>query len=163
MQVTFKGDPLEIEGVQPNVGEKVPNFLVKDIKGKEITDNDLRDDVFILSIFPDINTSVCAKQTKNFNDKVSSLEGIKLISISKNTKEELNDWCSAKGIKMEMVPDTDGSFGKAFGLNIPQMDKLARSVFVVSQDGLVAYKEVLSEITDEPNYDAAIDAAKGLL
>lgn len=163
MQVTFKGKPMEVEGTQPQVGEKTPHFSVKDVNNKEITDQTLRGEVFILSVFPDINTSVCAKQTTNFNDQVSNIEGVKLISISKNTKEELNDWCSAKGIKMEMVPDTDGSFGNAFGLNIPQMDKLARSVFVISQDGLVGYKEVLSEITDEPNYAAAVDAAKGLL
>lgn len=162
MQVTFKGEPLEVEGVQPKVGENIPHFSVKDVTGKEITDRDLQGNISILSIFPDINTSVCAKQTTNFNEKVSSMEGIELISISKNTKEELNEWCSAKGIKMEMVSDSDGEFGKAFGLNIPKMDKLTRSVFVITQEGKVGYREIMDEITNEPNYDAAIDAAKGL-
>lgn len=163
MKVLFKGKPLEVEGIQPKVGENIPAFSVKDVQGKEITDKDLRDEVFILSTFPDINTSVCAKQTTNFNKKVSETEGVKLISLSKNTKAELNDWCSAKGIKMEMVSDTDSEFGKAFGLVIPEMDKLARSVFVITQEGKVGYREIMDEMTNEPNYDAAIDAAKGLL
>lgn len=163
MKVSFKGEPLEVEGIQPKVGENIPTFSVKDVQGKEITNKDLRGDVFILSTFPDINTSVCAKQTTNFNEKVSETEGVKLISLSKNTKAELNDWCSAKGIKMEMVSDVDSEFGKAFGLVIPEMDKLARSVFVITQEGKVGYREIMDEITNEPNYDAAIDAAKGLL
>lgn len=162
MEVTFKGEPLQLEGSQPQVGEQIPDFSLKNVTGKEIKKSDMLGNVVILSVFPDINTRVCAAQTRRFHEEASTIPGVKLLSVSKNTKEEMTDWCAANGIQMEMLPDEKGEFGKAFGINIPKLDKLARSVFVVNQEGKLAYKEILAEMTDEPNYEAAVEAAKDL-
>lgn len=163
MKITFKGEPIELEGTQPTVGEKAPAFSLKNTAGEEVSTESLAGKVTILSVFPNINTSVCDKQTREFNEVASDIEGVRLVSVSKNTNEELTEWCAAKGLQMEMLSD-DGSFGKAFGVYIPGVDLLARSVFVIDENGLVGYKEILPESGGpEPNYEAAVEAAKDLV
>lgn len=163
MEVTFKGEPMKIEGIQPTIGEPIPAFSLKDTAGNVISSESLKGNVAIISVFPDINTSVCDKQTRNFNEAASDIEGIQLVSVSKNSQDELKEWCAAKGLEVVMLPDNEGTFGEAFGLNLPKINKLARSVFVVTQEGLLAYKEIVPEVAEEPNYEAAVEAAKDLL
>ena len=163
MEITVKGNPMTVEGQLPAVGDVVSTFSLKDITGETVSDATLKGQVTILSVFPDINTSVCDQQTRSFNEVASNIEGIRLVSVSRNTIEELNEWCAAKGLDMDMWSDTDREFAKAFGIYIPELDKLARSVFVLTEDNQVAYREMLAELTDEPNYDAAVEAAKDLL
>lgn len=163
MEILFKGDPVQLEGPELKVGDKAPAFALKNTAGEEVTAESLKGKVTILSVFPNINTGVCDKQTRSFNEAASNLEGIRLLSISKNTQEEFTEWCAAKGIEMEMLSD-DGTFGKAYGVYMPGIDLLARSVFVLDEEGLVAYKEILPEAGGpEPNYDAAVEAAKDLV
>lgn len=163
MEITVKGNPMTVEGQLPAVGDVVSAFSLKDITGEAVSDATLKGQVTILSVFPDINTSVCDQQTRSFNEVASNIEGVRLVSVSRNTIEELNEWCAAKGLDMDMWSDTEREFAKAFGIYIPELDKLARSVFVLTEDNQVAYREMLAELTDEPNYDAAVEAAKDLL
>lgn len=163
MQITFKGEPKQLEGTQPIVGEKAPAFSAQNIQGKEVSLDTLKGEVAILSVFPDITTRVCDQQTRRFHEVASNLQGVKLVSISKNSKEELDQWCAANGIDMEMLHDDEAVFGKAYGVYMPEMDKLARSVFVVDEEGRLAYKEILSEGSNEPNYEAAVETAKDLV
>lgn len=163
MEITVKGKPTFVEGPLPAVGDVVSSFTVKNIKGDTITDEALQGQVTILSVFPDINTRVCDKQTRSFNEKASNIPGVSLVSVSANTIEQLNDWCAAEGLEMDMWSDEKREFAKVFGLLIPELDKLARSVFVITEDKEVAYRELLQEMSEEPNYEAAIEAAKDLL
>ena len=108
--------------------------------------------------------SVCDKQTRKFNETAADIEGLTLLSVSRNTKEELADWCSANGIDMQMLHDDAGEFGEAYGLKVPKLgNKLARSVFVIDKDGILSYMEIVPEIATEPNEEAALAAAKNLL
>lgn len=163
MQLTRQGENIDVLGKLPEVGEKAPSFSLTSTDGKTVSSEDLKGDVVILSVFPDIATSVCDAQTRSFNEAASNLEGIRLVSVSKNSKEELQEWCAAKGLEMEMLPDADGSFGDAFGIKMDSIDKLTRSVWVIDQEGTLAYKEIVQEMTNEPNYEAAVEAAKDLL
>lgn len=163
MEITVKGNPMTVEGQLPAVGEIISAFSLKDMKGNTVSAEELKGKVTILSVFPDINTGVCDQQTRSFNEIASDIEGVRLVSVSRNTIEELNEWCAAKGLDMDMWSDADREFAKAFGIFIPELDKLARSVFVLTEDNEVAYREMLSELTDEPNYEAAVEAAKDLL
>lgn len=160
MEITFKGEAKTLEGTLPTVGEQVPAFAIKNTSGEEVGSETLKGKVAILSVFPDITTRVCDKQTRRFHEVASEIEGVQLVSVSKNTEEELSQWCAANGIQMEMLHDDTSEFGKAFGVYIPEMDKLARSVFVLNQEGQLAYKEVVPEGSEEPNYEAAVEAAK---
>lgn len=163
MQITFKGESVELEGMQPAVGEQAPEFAAENTNGEKISSADLKGKVTILSVFPDITTRVCDKQTRQFHEVASNIDGVQLVSVSKNTEEELSQWCAANGIDMEMLHDDNTDFGKSFGVYMPSMDKLARSVFVLDEEGRVAYKEILAEGSHEPNYEAAVEAAKELV
>lgn len=163
MEITFKGTTVQLEGSELKVGDQAPAFALENLSGKQITTDSLKGKVTIISVFPKINTRVCDQQTRRFNEMASTIEGVRLISISKNDKDELSDWCAAEGLDMEMLVD-DGSFGKAFGVYMPEIDLLARSVFVLDETGLLGYKEILPEAGGpEPNYEAAVEAAKDLV
>ena len=84
------------------------------------------------------------------------------MTISNNSKEEQGDWCAAEGVDMVMLRDTDLEFGKNYGLFIPEMDRLARSIFVIDQNGVISYEEITPEIATEPDY-AKAEAAKALI
>lgn len=163
MEITVKGKPTEVKGPLPAVGEVIKSFSLKNIKGETVTDETLKGQITILSVFPDINTGVCDQQTRSFNESASNIEGVRLISVSANTAEELNEWCAAKGLNMDMWTDENREFAESFGLLMPELDKLARSVFVLTEDNEVAYRELVPEMAEEPNYEAAIEAAKDLL
>lgn len=164
MEVTLKGETVELVGIQPNVGEKAPGFSLFNTQDEKVTLDELKGNVVLISVFPDINTSVCDKQTREFNETAANLDGLTLLSVSKNTKEELQDWCAASGVDMQMLHDDQGEFAKAYGLAIPKMgNKLARSVFVVDQQGVLAYKEIVPEISTVPDAEAAMAAVKKLL
>ncbi|SEK31723.1 thiol peroxidase (atypical 2-Cys peroxiredoxin) [Carnobacterium iners] len=162
MEFTKKGKLLKIEGTQPNIGEMVPNFFVRNKNDETISLENCQGEITLISVVPDIDTRVCAVQTKAFNKNVSELEGINLITISTNTKDEQENWCAGEGIDMEMFRDVDLSFGKMYGIAIPELNVLARSVFIIDATGKLIYKEVVSEMSDEPNYDKAIESAKAV-
>ena len=164
MQVTLKGEIIEVLGTQPVVGEKAPAFSLYNTKDEKVSLDDLRGSVVLISVFPDINTRVCDSQTRKFNETAANIEGVTLLSVSRNTKEELADWCSANGIDMQMLHDDNGEFGEAYGLKVPHMgNKLARSVFVIDKEGVLSYMEIVPEIATEPDEAAALAAAKKLL
>ena len=164
MQVTLKGEIIEVLGTQPVVGEKAPAFSLYNTKDEKVSLDDLRGSIVLISVFPDINTSVCDKQTRKFNETAANVEGLTLLTVSKNTKEELINWCSASGIDMQMLHDDNGEFGEAYGLKVPHMgNKMARSVFVIDKEGVLSYMEIVSEIATEPDEAAALAAAKKLL
>lgn len=160
MQITRKGTPYQVEGSQTKVGDKAPDFSVKNLQDKEIKLSDYANEVVLISVVPDIDTRVCALQTKSFNQKASNIDGVQLITISNNTKEQQNNWCAGEGIEMEMLHDTELTFAQAYGLYMPEMDKIARSVFVVDGSGMITYQEIVPEMVDEPDYEAVIEAAK---
>lgn len=160
MQITRKGTPYQLNGKQTNVGDKAPDFSVKNLTGDMIQLQDFTGKVVLISVIPDIDTRVCAQQTRAFNEKASDIEGVQLVTISNNTKEQQDNWCAGEGIEMEMLHDTNLIFGDAYGLYMPELEKLARSVFVVDTNGVIVYQEIVSEMVDEPDYEAVIEAAK---
>ena len=146
--------------INPVTTGTAPDFILTDLEGKSITLSSLTKPVLI-SIFPDINTSICALQTKRFNVEAANHTGIDFLSISNNTADEQRSWCAAEGVDMTILAD-DGSFGEAYGLALdggPLAGRLARAIYVV-KDGQITYSEVLAELSHEPNYEAALAATK---
>lgn len=159
MQITRKGTAYQLEGTQTKIGDKAPAFSVRNLEDKEVQLSDFAGKVVLISVIPDIDTRVCALQTKSFNEKASKIEDVQLITISNNTKEQQNNWCAGEGIEMEMLHDTELSFAQSYGLYMPELEKIARSVFVVDGEGIITHQEIIPEMVDEPNYDAVIAAA----
>ncbi len=160
MHITKRGVTYHLEGVQPKTGMPAPDFHVKNLEDESKTLKDFEGQTLIISVVPDIDTRVCSLQTKQFNQTASELEGIQLVTISNNQKEQQKSWCAAEGINMEMLHDTALDFARAYGVYMPEMEKLARSVFVVDGSGQLVYQEIVPEMTEEPDYQAAITAAK---
>ena len=153
MNVTRKGHVLELTGEQPKVGTKAPVFSLKNLNNQEINLADYKGKTVLISVVPDIDTRVCSLQT-------AKLDGVQIITVSNNTVEEQANWCAAEGVEMEMLHDTEDSFGAAYGLYIPEMGRLARAIFVIDPEGTLVYEEIVSEVSSEPDYQQALEAAK---
>src|SRR5699024_1371224 len=164
MQVTFKGDPIEVKGTQPSVGDKAPNATVTNNKGDKVELADvIKGNVTILSVVPDVLTRTCELQTKNFAEKTAD-KGYKYITLGRNTVDEFNEWNKENELNVDTYTDADGEFGKADGVDIELGGdvRTTRSVCVVDKDRVIQYKQIVDEVADEPDYDSALEAADKL-
>ncbi|MCQ6274394.1 thiol peroxidase [Bacillus sp. V3B] len=160
--VTFGGNAVTLLGNEVKVGDKAPNFSVLANDLSPVTLEDSKGSVRIISVVPSIDTGVCDAQTRRFNEEASKLENVQILTISVDLPFAQGRWCAAAGIdKVQTLSDhRDLSFGEAYGVAIQELRLLARSVFVVDSNDNVTYAEYVSEVTDHPNYEAAIEAAK---
>ncbi|MDT2045192.1 lipid hydroperoxide peroxidase [Priestia aryabhattai] len=160
--VKFKGNDVTLLGNQVKVGDKAPNFTVLANDLSEITLDDTKGSVRLISVVPSIDTGVCDAQTRRFNEEASKLDNVKVLTVSVDLPFAQKRWCGSNGIEnVQTLSDhRDLSFGEAFGVTIKELRLLARSVFVVDSNDEVTYVEYLPEVTDHPNYEAAIEAAK---
>ncbi|MQS89157.1 thiol peroxidase [Companilactobacillus mishanensis] len=158
MDLTFKGEAVSTVGEPVIVGDQFPDFVVKNKDGKNVKLKELLDKPLLISVVPDINTSVCSLQTKRFNTEVDGHSEINFVTISTNTIEQQSKWCAAEDVEnMQMLSDVDKDFGRNSNLLIPTMGILARSVWVVDVNKQVIYSEIMNEQTDEPTYDKVLD------
>ena len=155
--LTFQNET--VDTIDPVTHGAAPDFTMTDIKGRPVTLSKL-DKTALISVFPDIATPICSLQTKYFNQEAARRDDIHFLSVSNNTPEELANWCAAEGVDMMVFAD-DGTFGKDYRLRMfggPLPGRLARAVYVV-KNGQIHYSEIVPEISDEPNYEAALAAA----
>src|SRR5699024_5512921 len=99
MNLEFKGQTVATIGQPLSVGDKFPDFTVLNKNNQEIKLSDLLDKPLLISVVPNINTSVCSIQTKHFNEEVDGHSAINFVTISTNTPEEQSHWCAAEGVK----------------------------------------------------------------
>lgn len=164
MQVTFQGDPVEIKGTQPNVGDQAPDATLTTRQGDDVQlASYFGDQAVVLSVVPDVQTRTCELQTKNFADKLAE-QDVKFLTVSRNTVDEFNTWNEENDLDLTTLSDTKGEFGDAYGLeiNLGDDERLARSVFLVDTDGVIQYVQIVEEIADEPDYDETLEAIKAL-
>lgn len=160
--ITFKGNPVTLLGNEVKVGEKAPDFKVLANDLSEVTLADSKGQVRLISVVPSIDTGVCDAQTRRFNEEASKLGNVKILTVSVDLPFAQKRWCAAAGIEnVQTVSDhRELSFGEAYGVAIRELRLLARAVFVVDSSDTVTYAEYVSEATDHPNYEAAVEAAK---
>ncbi|MBN8200848.1 MULTISPECIES: thiol peroxidase [Bacillaceae] len=160
--ITFKGNPVTLLGNEVKVGDKAPEFKVLANDLSEVTLADSKGQVRLISVVPSIDTGVCDAQTRRFNEEASKLDNVKILTVSVDLPFAQKRWCAAAGIEnVQTVSDHRSlSFGEAYGVAIQELRLLARAVFVVDSNDNVTYAEYVSEATDHPNYEAAVEAAK---
>ncbi|KAF0819511.1 MULTISPECIES: thiol peroxidase [unclassified Cytobacillus] len=160
--ITFKGNPVTLLGNEVKVGDKAPEFKVLANDLSEVTLADSKGQVRLISVVPSIDTGVCDAQTRRFNEEASKLDNVKILTVSVDLPFAQKRWCAAAGIEnVQTVSDhRDLSFGEAYGVAIQELRLLARAVFVVDSNDTVTYAEYVSEATDHPDYEAAVEAAK---
>ena len=159
--VMLGGTPFAISGNVPAAGDAAPDFT---LTGGDLGDVSLRDYAgqrLILNIFPSVDTPVCAASVRRFNEEAAALEGVTVLCVSRDLPFAHGRFCAAENIEsVQCVSELrNSSFGDAYGLRIaegPLAGLLARAVVVVDTDGTVRHSELVPEIKQEPDYDAAL-------
>ena len=164
--ITFQGNPLTLLGNEIKVGDKAPEFTATDNELGPKTLADFEGKVLIISAVPSLDTPVCDMETRRFNNEAASLgDDIKILTLSMDLPFAQARWCGAAGVEaVQTLSDyMSASFAEAYGVLIKELRLLSRAVFVVDKSGTVQYVQYLNEITEEPDYDAALEAAKKLV
>ncbi|MGD6816862.1 thiol peroxidase [Metabacillus sp. 84] len=160
--ITFKGNPVTLPAAELKKGDKAPDFRVVANDLSEVTLEDTKGKVRLISVVPSIDTGVCDAQTKKFNEEGSGIDGAVVLTISCDLPFAQKRWCAANGLEnvITLSDHRDLSFGEAYGVAIKELRLLARAVFVVNSRDEVVYAEYVGEATNHPDYEAAIEAAK---
>lgn len=162
VNVTFKGEPVTILGTELKVGDTAPNFTVLSNDLKEVSLDDYKGKVKLISVVPSIDTGVCEQQTKRFNEEADQIDNVQILTISMDLPFAQGRWCAASGVeKVTTLSDhRDADFGNKYGALIKELRLLTRAIFVVNSNDKVTYVEYVNEVSDHPNYDEALSAAK---
>ncbi len=159
-QTAFRGDPVNTSGDLPAPGEQAPDFRLVKSDLSEVTKGDLAGKRVILNIFPSIDTGVCATSVRTFNERAADLDNTEIINVSADLPFAAGRFCGAEGIDRVSTGSTfRGSFLDDYGVRMtdgPLADVAARSVVVLDADATVLHTELVPEIAQEPDYDAAI-------
>lgn len=162
--VTFAGNPIALLGKEVKVGDKAPEFKALKSDLSEFKLSELKGKVVIISAVPSVDTDVCELQTEFFNKEAEKLPNTVVITISCDLPFAHKKFCSAKGIKnLIMLSDhRDLDFAHKYGCELEGLRLLERAVFVIDKEGVVRHVEYVSEVTNQPNYDKALEVARKL-
>lgn len=159
--ITLGGNPIHTNGELPKTGTKAPHFeMIKtDLSIAKLSD--YAGTRLVLNIFPSIDTGTCAASVRAFNAKASGLENTKVLCISRDLPFAQKRFCGAEGLEdvINLSDFKDGSFGKNYGLEItdgPLAGLHSRVIVVIDEKGTILHTEQVSEIANEPNYEAAL-------
>lgn len=164
--ITFKGDPLTLVGTEVSVGQPAPDFTAVSNNLSPYKLSDDKGKVVVIASVPSLDTGVCDKETRTFNELAGSLsDQVAVVTISLDLPFAQARWCGAAGVeRVKTVSDYKGAeFGTKYGLLIKELHLLARAVLVIDPQGVIRYYQLVPEVTQEPDYDAVIKAVKELL
>ena len=163
--ITFKGQPMSLVGPELRAGDPAPEFSLTASDLSTVTPEILIDEgkrAALLIVVPSLDTSVCALESRKFNARLGELPaGVTAAVVSMDLPFAMARWAAAQGdVKLEMLSDyRDRSFGTHYGLLIEELGLLARAIVVIGKDRSIAYVQIVSEVANEPDYDAALKAA----
>jgi thiol peroxidase len=161
--VTFKGAPITLDGVFPKLGQTIADFELAANDLSDVRLNDFKQPFLILNIFPSLDTGTCANSVRNFNNAAAAIPNCSVLCISKDLPFAQGRFCSTENIKnvKALSAFRNPAFAKQFGVDIVDgliRGLLARAVIVLNSQREVIYTELVSEITDEPNYSKCLAA-----
>jgi thiol peroxidase len=164
--VTLAGDPIIIGGDFPRAGDKAPSFMLVDKDLKDVSLSNFYGKRKILNIVPSIDTPVCQVSTRKFNSEAATLPNTVVMVISADLPFAQARFCGAEGLSNVITLSTmrGRDFHKSYGVMImdpPLSGLLARAVVVLDENDKVVYSQLVPEIQHEPNYEAALAAARG--
>ena len=164
--VTLGGEPISVGGNFPRAGDSAHSFMLVDKDLKDVSLSSFWGKRKILNIVPSLDTPVCAESTRKFNEAASSLPNTVVLVISADLPFAQNRFCGAEGLENVITLSTmrGRDFHKDYGVMImdpPLSGLTARAVIVLDENDKVVYSQLVPEIKQEPNYDAALAAARG--
>ena len=162
---TLKGNPLTLIGPELKAGDKAPDFKVVDMTLSPVDLGKTGKSVRIFSVVPSLDTPVCDAQTKRFNDELTKMPGIDVFTVSMDLPFAQKRWCDAFAVdRVKMLSDhRGGTFGANYGTLIKDLRIECRAIFVVDQNNVIRHVEYVNEVTDPPDYAAALNAARSLV
>lgn len=166
MQVTFGGKKLNLYGEVVKVSDKAPDFKAVNNDLSSFDSKENQGKVVVYSVVPSIDTGVCSLQARTFNEEAEKLsDDVIVITVSCDLPFAQKRFCAQEGIKNSIsISDyKDHDFGKKYGFLIEDLALLSRGVVIVDKNGKIAYTEYVKEVTNEVNFEAALDAVKALI
>lgn len=165
-QVTLKGNPVQTIGNLPAVGETAPGFTLVDKELNDISLPDYAGQKVVLNVFPSIDTPTCAMSVRRFNAEIGNRGNAVAICASMDLPFAHGRFCGAEGLEKVVSASAfrNAEFGQHYGVSItdgPLKGLFARAVVVLDESGHVVYNQLVPEIADEPDYDAALQALDG--
>ena len=162
-KITFKGSTVNTSGELPKVGEKAPDFTLLNRDLEEVNLTDFKGKNVVLNIFPSLDTGVCAASVRKFNKEAASLDNTVVLGISADLPFAADRFCSAEGIENVITLSVfrDEYFAKNYCVSLvdgPLKGLTARAVVIVKPEGKVIYNQLVPEITEEPDYNSAINS-----
>lgn len=165
-QITLEGEPVTLIGNRVQAGQPAPDFIAIGQDLSPVPFSSFRGKPCVISSVVSLDTSVCDAQTRRFNQEATALgDDVEVITISMDLPFAQERWCGAQGVdRVTVLSDhRDASFGVGYGVLIKDLRLLARAIFVVDREGNTCYKQLVQEITDEPDYDEALGAVRRLI
>ena len=162
-QITFKQEPITLLGSQVKTGETAPEFTLLDNDLNEVNLSTYDGQKKLISVVPSIDTGVCDQQTRKFNEEASQEDGV-VLTVSVDLPFAQKRWCASNGLDnvITLSDHKDLSFGKNYGVVMEELRLLARSVFVLDKNNKVVYSEIVTEGTDFPDFESALEAYRNI-
>ena len=164
--VTLHGNPLTLVGADLKVGDPAPNVTLLDNDLNVVKLSSFRGKVCVISAVPSLDTPVCDMETRRFNEEAAKLgDDVAIVTVSMDLPFAQKRWCGAAGVEhvTTLSDHRDAAFGTAFGVLIKELRLLGRSIFVLDRNGTVQYIQNVKELSEEPDYDAVIEAARKIV
>jgi thiol peroxidase len=163
--ITMKGNPLTLIGKELKIGDLAPDVEVLDNNLSPVKLSSFRGKICVISSVPSLDTPVCDMETRRFNQEAAKLSSeIQMLTISMDLPFAQKRWCGAAGVDnvVTLSDHRNASFGTAYGVLIKELRLLARSVFVVDREAIIRYIQMVNEISEEPDYDAIMNAVNNI-
>jgi thiol peroxidase len=162
-KITLKGNPINTSGTLPRIGSKAPEFSLTKIDLTELTLKENIGKFIVLNVFPSLDTGTCANSVRRFNEAASKIKNTLILCVSEDLPFAQKRFCGAENLTNVCPVSAFRSpeFGEDYGLTLidgPLKGLLSRCVVVLDEQGTVIYTQQVPEITEEPNYDAALQA-----
>jgi thiol peroxidase len=164
-EIKFTGRPMFLVGDEKKAGEKAPSFHAVNSDMEDISSDQFNGKIRIISVFPSVDTPVCSRQNKRFNKEVSALgDEVAILSISVDLPFAQKRFCDVEGIKNSyMLSDYSSlDFGMKYGFVVEELRLLGRGVVVIDREGIIRYIEYVPDLSDEVNFDQALEAVRAL-
>lgn len=164
-KISVGGHEAKTNGLMPAVGSMAPDFTGTDKNLNEISLSSFKGKYVVLNIFPSLDTPTCATSVRHFNKAAATLENTVVLCLSKDLPFAQNRFCSTEGIEnvLPLSLFRSESFDSQYGLIIsegPLKNLAARAVIVVDTEGKIIYRQLVTTISDEPDYDSALKSIK---
>lgn len=164
--ITFMGNPLTLVGSELKPGTKAPDFTLIDNDLNPVSLKDFLGKVVVVSAVPSLDTPICDMETRRFNQEATNLgEDVRILTVSMDLPFAQKRWCGTTGVdRVQTLSDhKEAAFGESYGVLIQELRLLARCVFVIDKQGVIAGVHLVNELSHEPDYDSILEIIKKIM